>query len=302
MRMHAEPQLASLPLPGGRDGATVRLRPLLTGTGVAPATFFHRETGRLAAARALGVIGGESARTEVPIPAFLIEHPSAGLVLVDTGLHPSVAVDPKENMGRLNSRFLQPRMEASQAVPAQLRARGMEASQVHTVLMTHLHSDHASAVSEFPGATFLFSLQEWESATTISRPAVNGYMRRQFDHAFDYRTIDFEAGDIDSFATFGRSVDVFGDGSVRLAFTPGHTLGHLSVIVRLRSREVLLTADAAYTRRTIEDDVLPHRMLDEHLFRRSLREIQLYAEQTPDALIVPGHDMGAWGELEAVYE
>jgi glyoxylase-like metal-dependent hydrolase (beta-lactamase superfamily II) len=300
--MHAEPQPASLPLAGGRDGATVRLHPLLTGTAVAPHGFFHRQEGRLASARALGIIGGASSRAEIPIPAFLIEHPSAGRILVDTGFHPSVAVDPKQNLGRVNTSFLQPEMDASQAVPAQLRARGIEPSEVRTVLMTHLHVDHASAMSEFPGATFLFSLQEWESATTISRPAFNGYVRRQFDHAFEYRTIDFDAAGVDSFASFGRAVDVFGDGSVRLAFTPGHTLGHLSVILRLRAREVLLTSDAAYTRETIDGRELPHRMLDEHLFRRSLREIQIYREQTPDALIIPGHDLTAWRELGKVYE
>jgi glyoxylase-like metal-dependent hydrolase (beta-lactamase superfamily II) len=38
-----------------------------------------------------------------------------------------------------------------------------------------------------------------------------------------------------------------------------------------------------------------------HLFRRSLRELQLYDDTHPDALIIPGHDMKAWRELEAVY-
>ena len=43
-------------------------------------------------------------------------------------------------------------------------------------------------------------------------------------------------------------------------------------------------------------------MEDEHLFGRSLREIQIYAQETPDALIVPGHDIEVWRELDAVYE
>ena len=300
--MHAEPQPASLPLPGGRDGATVRLHPLQTGTASLPDAFGHREDGRLAGLRAYGVIGGDAARTPLPVPAFLIEHPGAGLVLVDTGFHASVAVDPKQNMGRLNAWFMRPQMDASEALPAQLRARGIEPAQVGTVVMTHLHNDHASGMSEFPGATFLFSKQEWDFATSVSRPAMHGYLRRQFDHAFEYRTIDFDAGGIDSFATFGRAVDLFGDGSVRLAFTPGHTLGHLSVIVRLRGREALLTADAAFSRRTIEQSHLPHATADEHLFRRSLREIQIYVEQTPDALVIPGHDPEAWAGLGNVYE
>jgi glyoxylase-like metal-dependent hydrolase (beta-lactamase superfamily II) len=301
--MHAEPQPASLPLPGGRDGATVRLHPLMTGTVTGPAAWFHREDGRLAGLHALGIGVGAEGMVEQPAPAFLVEHPSAGRILVDTGYHPSVAVDPKQNLGRLNSRAFKPTLTAADAVPAQLRARGIDQSQIGTVLMTHLHSDHASAMSEFPGATFLFSVEEWETATTISRPAFHGYVRRQFDHAFEYRTVDFEhAQYVDSFATFGRAVDVFGDGSVRLVYTPGHTLGHISVVLRLTTRDALIAGDAIYSRRTLETGHKPYRMEDEHLFERSLREIQLYAEGTPDALIVPGHDMEAWRELSPTYE
>ena len=50
-------------------------------------------------------------------------------------------------------------------------------------------------------------------------------------------------------------MDLFGDGSVRLLSTPGHTAGHQSVAARLADREALLTADAAYLERTISDDV-----------------------------------------------
>ena len=73
------------------------------------------------------------------------------------------------------------------------------------------------------------------------------------------------------------------------------------MVLRLASREALVAGDAIYTLRTLRDSALPHRMTDEHLFRRSLREIQLYAEQTPGALIVPGHDMAAWDALDPVY-
>jgi N-acyl homoserine lactone hydrolase len=83
--------------------------------------------------------------------------------------------------------------------------------------------------------------------------------------------------------------------------TPGHTFGHLSVVLRLAGRECLVAGDAIYTLRTMRDSHLPHRVADEHLFHRSLREIQLYAEQTPGALIIPGHDMAAWRELDAAY-
>ncbi len=41
----------------------------------------------------------------IPIPAFLIRHPSAGAILVDTGLHPSIATDGSENFGKLAARI-----------------------------------------------------------------------------------------------------------------------------------------------------------------------------------------------------
>jgi glyoxylase-like metal-dependent hydrolase (beta-lactamase superfamily II) len=302
MSTAAEPRPATLPLPGGRDGATVKLHPLLTGTSAGPPPYLHREPGRRGRLRALGIGVPKGDYVDIPIVAFLVEHPSAGPILIDTGLHPSVAVDPKQNLGRLGAKvFGGLRMEPSDAVPAQLRTRGIEPADVRLVVMTHLHIDHASAISEFPGATFVVSDAEWDAATDDSKPWLHGYRRRQFDHAFDYRLLDFGAPEVDSYATFGRSLDLLGDGSIRVVFTPGHTHGHMSVILRLSDREALVAGDAIYTMKTLRDGALPARAEDEHLFGRSLKEIQLYS-QTTDALVIPGHDAAFWKTLAPVYE
>jgi glyoxylase-like metal-dependent hydrolase (beta-lactamase superfamily II) len=301
MATAAEPRAAQLPLPGGREGATVRLHPLLCARMIVPPGLVHRDEGRLAPLRALGVGVSQDDWLEFPVQAFLVEHPGAGLVLIDTGFHAAVAVDPRQGMGRLGGLvFKELRMDSEQAVPAQLRERGFDPGDVGVVVLTHLHSDHASGIAQFPDATFVLSSAEWEAASHGG--STDGYFKRQFDHAFDYRLLDFESDATDSFASFGRSVDLFGDGSLRIAFTPGHTAGHCSVVLRLRERDVLLTGDAAYTKRTIAETALPFRMHDEHRFRRSLQEIQLYLDQAPDALVVPGHDMAAWRRLDTVCE
>lgn len=301
MATAAEPRPAQLPLPGGREGATVRLHPLLCARMVAPPGMIHRAEGRLAPLRALGVGVSQDDWPDIPVQAFLVEHPGAGLVLVDTGFHAAVAVDPRQGMGRLGGLvFKDLRMDTEQAAPGQLRERGLDPGSVGTVVLTHLHADHASGIAQFPDATFVVSSAEWEAAA--GGGATDGYIKRHFDHAFDYRLLDFDSEAADSFASFGRSLDLFGDGSMRIAFTPGHTAGHCSVILRLAERDVLLTADAAYSQRTIAETALPFKMDDEHRFRRSLREIQLYIEQNPDALVIPGHDMAAWRRLDALYE
>jgi N-acyl homoserine lactone hydrolase len=238
---------------------------------------------------------------EVPVPAFLVEHPTAGPILVDTGLHPSVAVKPNENFGRLTLfAFTDLRMDPEQAAPAQLRALGIEPASVRTVVMTHLHVDHASAISEFPDATFLVSGAEWDAATSGGR--LRGYVRRQFDHAFDYRLLDFDGPATESFAGFGRSFDLFGDGSVRCVYTPGHTPGHVSVVLRLREREVLLAGDAVYLLQNLDEMRPSHRTADDHLYERSLREMRHYVTETPGTLVVPSHDWEVWQGLDPVYD
>jgi N-acyl homoserine lactone hydrolase len=298
MAISAEAQPASLPLPGGQANATVRLHPLLAGEMLAPPGLLARPPGRLAAARMF--LGSRSSWIWLPVPAFLIEHPGAGPILVDTGLHPSVAVDPAQNFGRVWTRLLSIRMSPEQALRDQLRDHGIGHGDVGVVVMTHLHYDHASGVSEFPHATFVIDRAEWQAAA--HGPAMrSGYVRSQFDHPFDWRAIDYEAPEVDAHATFGRGVDLFGDGSVRLLSTPGHTAGHQSVLLRLAGREALLTADAAYLERTLSDDVQPLIVHDRHRFRRSLDEIRRWVGQAPEALVITGHDRDLWSRLEPVY-
>lgn len=265
-----------------------------------PSGAFYTSGGRLAPLRALG-IGSES--IEIPFPMYAIEHPSAGLILVDTGFHASVAVDPAASLGPILGRLAKARgairMGPGDAAPDQLRERGFNPADVRFVVMTHLHIDHASGMSQFPDATFVFSKREWEAARDGGLR--QGYIQRQFDHAFDYRLLDFDGDDVSSFASFGRSLDLFGDGSLRVVYTPGHTLGHMSVVAKLKDREFLIVADAAYTMRTIRESVMPFGPHDEHDFRRSLKAVQQYIGQKPDAVVSPGHDIESWRALEKVY-
>jgi glyoxylase-like metal-dependent hydrolase (beta-lactamase superfamily II) len=77
----------------------------------------------------------------------------------------------------------------------------------------------------------------------------------------------------------------------------------MSVLLRLRSgRELLLTADASYARRTIDEELVPLFCDDVHRYMRSLREIRRYLELTPSALVVCGHDPEGWEQIRERYE
>jgi N-acyl homoserine lactone hydrolase len=286
------------PLPGGQEGATVRVQPINTGYVRSPAEFMARTGSAWKAWRSMR--SRQDERLKIPIPAFLIEHPAAGKILVDTGLHASVAVDPKQNMGRLIGRFYRFEMQPDQAAAAQLRARGIEASEIGIVVMTHMHMDHASAISDFTEATYVLGEGEW-AAFNAPRATFSGYIKRHGAHAVDYREVVYDTRLVNSYSTFGRSFDLFGDGSIRLVYTPGHSAGHQSLIVRLRDREALLAGDAIYYLDTLDHERRGHFLQDEHNWRRSMREIQLYRRENPEALIIPSHDHELWAGLDETY-
>jgi glyoxylase-like metal-dependent hydrolase (beta-lactamase superfamily II) len=303
MKVHVEAKPLHEPLAGGTPGAKVTVEPIVAGRVTWSRSMMERPEGRFLTLKLLrALISGEPAMS-VPCPAFLIRHPSAGAILVDTGLHPSIATDGRENFGGLGARIGNPSLEPGEDVPAQLRERGLDPSEIPVVVMTHLHLDHSSAISEFPQSTFVISEVEWEAATVGPKPIVNGYRRQHFDYAFDYRTVDFGRGSVDSYASFGRTWDLFGDGSVRLAYTPGHSAGHMSVIARLEQRDFVIGGDATYTSGQLAGTAPPApRPFDAHNYRRSLQELKLFSREYPDAIVTPGHDPEFFSRLEARYE
>jgi glyoxylase-like metal-dependent hydrolase (beta-lactamase superfamily II) len=301
MKVRADTRPLTEPLAGGREGATVAVEPLRCGRVSCPPTMFERAE-HFATARLLGLGIPRSRWWEVPVPAFLVHHPGAGPFLVDTGLHPSIASSPEENLGAIAARFARPTLEPGGDLPAQLRSRGIEPKGIGLVVMTHLHLDHSSAMSEFAGAAFVVCEQEWTAASTVGRPLTHGYRPSHYDYAFDYRTLSYDSDRISSYASFGRAFDLFGDGSVRLAATPGHSAGHQSVICRLADRDLVIAGDAIYTLGQLDDAPEPPRPFDRHNWRRSRQELRLFRDRYPQAVIVPGHDPGHWATLAKRFE
>jgi N-acyl homoserine lactone hydrolase len=296
----AETKRAHLPLPGGVDGAGVSVHPMRTARMLAMPHFFQRPRGPLSTLRGLGLFTSRSKYTPVPIPAYLVRHPGAGAILIDTGLPREVAEEGERALGRAFAAAYTIEMQRGWSAVEQLPALGVDPMDVRVVVMTHLHYDHAGSIAAFPQATFVVDAAEWRAAR--SGGFTKGYSHKLIDHPYAWRELDFDDPRFESFASFGRTIDLFGDGSLRLLSTPGHTPGHMSVLLRLESdRELLLTADAAYARRTIDEELVPVFVDDIHRYRRSLREIRRYVEQTPGAEVICGHDPDHWPEVRETY-
>lgn len=271
----------------------VRVHPLMTARMKAMPAFYERPGGPkpLGMVRGLGLHVPRSRWMWLPIPAFLVEHPEAGPVLVDAGLHEQVATDVAGALGRLGAVAFTIDMQPEWAVPHQLRARGVDPAAVETIVMTHLHYDHASGLSAFPGATV--HVDAAEHAAASKGRMLEGYIPR------------LQETPGQKWVTFPHDEDVhdvLGDGSIRLLSTPGHTVGHRSVVLRLASGgELLLTGDAAYARATIDRSLTPLLTWKDGPYRASLARVQAWVAEHPDAPVIPGHDAATWATLAESY-
>ena len=239
----------------------VRLRPMLCG-------WLEAE------ARAL--LQNEPGRLKLPIPSFLIDHPK-GRVVFDTGLHRDLQSDG-ERLGGL-AKVFKIYYQRGEDLGARLRAFDTDPAKVDFVINSHLHFDHVGGNADLPNAKLIVQRKEWEAAADPEQIKRNGYNRADFDLGHQLKLVDGEH-------------DVFGDGTVVCIPSYGHTAGHQSLRVRLEGAEVLLTADSCYTRKVLEEMVLPP-FADSYEAMREVIERFRKLERGGTKLIF-GHDPGQW--------
>jgi N-acyl homoserine lactone hydrolase len=297
--MSVEP--AVLPLPGGRPGATVVVHPLLCGEVTMPEGWVHREPGPRGALRALGIGVPAEQLKRAPVVAYLVEHPEAGPVIVDTAFGADVLEDRRAALGLVNAQvFRGIRMQPGDTLAAQLGERGLAPADIRLIVMTHLHVDHSGGLRDFPNATVVVTRAEWDAAHARDA-GLAGYHGAHLDPGLDVRLVTPVSPPAEGLARLDEALDLFGDGSLRLLSTPGHSRGHVSVLARLEDRMALLAGDAIYTLATLREGKRPFRAVDRPAYEASLRCLEAFDRAHPDALVVPGHDMSAWAALKPVY-
>jgi glyoxylase-like metal-dependent hydrolase (beta-lactamase superfamily II) len=100
---------------------------------------------------------------------------------------------------------------------------------------------------------------------------------------------------------FPETMDLFGDGSIRLLRTPGHTLGHLSLLLATEAGPLMVCGDAAHVERQVHEVIEMTVMQDRRRFRQSLERINAHLAENPNTIAIPGHDAMAWASLPHVF-
>jgi N-acyl homoserine lactone hydrolase len=179
----------------------------------------------------MGFKPGELANTNMVTPCFLIVHPR-GTMIWDTGEIPDSAfqdgVSPQKQGAFVVDRPLLP----------QLAAIGYTPADITYLALSHYHGDHVANASLFAGSTWIVQKPD-RDAIFAPRPSGEKKQGGVADPKY------FEAlANSKTLLLKGEDHDVFGDGTVVIKFTPGHTPGHQSLFLKLNhTGNVLLSGD-----------------------------------------------------------
>ncbi|QQK77031.1 N-acyl homoserine lactonase family protein [Salicibibacter cibarius] len=195
-----------------------------------------------------GWFRGKSKSLWAPVSIYLIEH-SKGYILVDTGWHEDIRNNQKEHLGRLINSMFKGDLPEGESVPEHLKRVGVHVRDLEYVLLTHLHADHVSGLSHVAGAkNILVSNIEWKDA----------------QNNINYNSKMWEGVNVNTFAfdkntarPFKMEYDLFGDQSVVLVYTPGHTKGMFSVLLQSKNKRILLASDVGYSPHSWKNLVYP---------------------------------------------
>ncbi len=216
----------------------------------------------------------------IPINMWIIDHPM-GLIVFDTGNN--VAISDGNCTSHWNEGFcglLQPSQTRADVIDKILEKVGFSVGDVKIVITSHSHLDHIGNIEMFPDAIHVIQKKELYQAWWPEKFQRGGaHVVADYDDARDFTYFELD-GDY----------DLFGDGSVVIISTPGHTLGHQSVKVRMADTgTVILTQDAVWVKENLEGHPagLNYSILD---YTNSVNRIKMIRD-IENAQVWMGHSM-----------
>jgi glyoxylase-like metal-dependent hydrolase (beta-lactamase superfamily II) len=222
----------------------------------------------------------------LPIYSYLVEH-HEGLLLLDAGESARAA---RAGWFPIWNPFLRLALdihvEPEDEVAAQLQARGVHpARDLKSVVLSHLHHDHADGLAGFEGAEIIVSEENYRASQGL-RGAALGAVPTRWPAWFDPHRVNLTGPPVPGFAT---SLPLTTDGAVFAVPTPGHMPGHLSVVVRADQVTYFLAGDATYDETLLKQRVVDGASGDPTAAVSTLESIATFARSEPTVLL-PAHD------------
>jgi N-acyl homoserine lactone hydrolase len=182
-------------------------------------------------AAAFGFKEGELATTEMVTPCFLIVHPR-GTLMWDVGEIPDGAFKGDGSPATQGS------FTVTKPLLPQLAAVGYTPADIKYLALSHYHGDHVANANAFAGSTWI--VQDVERSAMFAAQDAGKKKGPGSPNPVLYSALEKSK----TILLKSQDRDVFGDGTVVIKFTPGHTPGHQSLFLKLaKTGPVLLSGD-----------------------------------------------------------
>ncbi|MER9799588.1 N-acyl homoserine lactonase family protein [Mesorhizobium sp. M0142] len=220
----------------------------------------------------------------MPTFAWAIEH-DEGVIVVDTGQAAHLLNGHGRSLHPFFRWEVHFRIEPEEEIGPQLRGLGIGPRDVKRVVLTHLHMDHDAGLVHFPHSQILAAPSEIDTASGFMG-MLRGYLPQRWPDWFNPIRLELDDGPFGQFAASKRLTKA---GDVVAIATPGHTAGHLSVLVEDGDATLFLAGDTSYNQALMlagkVDGVGP----DTKIAAATLRAVRHLAEQQP-TIYLPTHD------------
>ena len=185
---------------------------------------------------------------DFPIQYGVLDHPTQGLILIDTGYGPSLFESRDLNVA-LYRNLLRPKLIATGDAHHVILSMGATAMDVSHIFLSHLHADHMCGLERFPNATIhasSASLQGWKTGVDFSS-SHKGFFPSLLPEFSSRKVQAVETAPVFKLPWRGEGFDVLGDGSVISVGLPGHMKGHIGFLFPKLDVPVFYAADAEWT-------------------------------------------------------
>jgi N-acyl homoserine lactone hydrolase len=224
----------------------------------------------------------EMATTDMSVACYLVVHAN-GTLIWDTGAVPDVEVKTENQPARHHIVLTNTEryVTLARSLKGQLAAAGFAPGNMTYLALSHYHYDHTANANEFASATWLVRQVERDAMFADKPPDM--IQRTTFDALRKSKTVIIKTDDY----------DVFGDGSVVIKWTPGHTPGHQVLYVRLaKTGPVVLSGDLYHYPEERTLDRVPTFDVDPALTRRTRTALDAFLTKNRAQLWIQ-HDVTA---------
>lgn len=226
----------------------------------------------------------------MPIMVWVIDHPE-GVFVVDTGENAKVTQEgyfKKEGriLNYINTKSFVFEINSEDEVGPQLKKLGYEQEDINKVILTHLHLDHFDGLSYFDNTEIILNKLEWDKPS-FALPSL-------YPEWFAPKTVGLKET---KNKHFKNSISLVESNEIELVHTPGHTLGHCSVLVKTEATHFLLAGDVTYNQYQLEQRINAGGHQSFKLSKVTYQAINNYASQNR-LVYLPSHDHQVFERLQ----